>query len=256
MPDFLLVAYAALVGACVGSFLNVCIYRWPEGLSVVRPRSRCPVCETPIRARDNVPVLGWLLLRGKCRECGARISIQYPLIELTTASLWVAAVLRHGFTWQALSSAIFFTLLLGIALTDARTYIIPDQFTWGGLAMGLLLSLAPGGISPLQSALGAALGFALLYGIAILGSAIFKKEAMGGGDIKMMAMVGAFLGPPGVLLTIFLGALFGSLVFGPISLKTGKLVPFGIFLALGAGITEPWGQAIVAWYVGNFLHPT
>jgi len=253
MPDILLVIYAAIVGACVGSFLNVCIYRWPEGLSVIRPRSRCPRCETPIRWHDNIPVLGWLILRGRCRQCGERISIQYPLIELTTASLWVAAVLRHGFAWQALASAIFFTLLLGIALTDARTYIIPDQFTWGGLVMGLLLSLAPGGISPLQSALGAALGFGLLYGIAVLGAAIFRKEAMGGGDIKMMAMVGAFLGPPGVLLTVFLGALFGSLIFGPISMKTGKLVPFGIFLALGAGITEPWGQTIIDWYVRHFL---
>ncbi|HEX9939147.1 MAG TPA: prepilin peptidase [Longimicrobium sp.] len=253
MPDFLLWVYAAFVGACVGSFLNVCIYRWPEGLSVVRPRSRCPVCETPIRWHDNVPVLGWLLLRGKCRECGTPISIQYPLIELTTASLWVAAVLRHGFGWQALSSAIFFTLLLGIALTDARTYIIPDQFTLGGLVIGLALSLAPGGIGPLQSLLGAVLGYVLLWVVAVLGEALFRKPAMGGGDIKMMAMVGAFLGPPGVLLTIFLGALFGSLIFGPISLKTGKLVPFGIFLALGAGITEPWGQAIIGWYVTNFF---
>jgi len=253
MPDFFLWVYAALVGACVGSFLNVCIYRWPEGLSVVRPRSRCPSCETPIRARDNIPVLGWLLLRGKCRECGTRISIQYPLIELTTASLWVAAVLRHGFGWQALSSALFFTLLLGIALTDARTYIIPDQFTLGGLVMGLALAFAPGGISPLQSVLGAGLGFLLLWLIAVLGEALFRKPAMGGGDIKMMAMVGAFLGPPGVLLTIFLGALAGSVIFGPISLKTGKLVPFGIFLALGAGITEPWGQSIIHWYVGHFL---
>lgn len=249
MPDILLWVYAAVVGACVGSFLNVCIYRWPEGLSVIRPRSRCPVCETPIRARDNIPVLGWLLLRGKCRECGARISIQYPLIELTTASLWVAAVLRHGFTWQALSSAVFFTLLLGIALTDARTYIIPDQFSIGGLVLGLALSLAPGGIGPLQSVLGAVLGFVLLWVVAVLGTALFRREAMGGGDIKMMAMVGAFLGPPGVLLTVFLGALFGSLIFGPISYKTGKLVPFGIFLALGAGITEPWGQMLIQAYM-------
>ncbi|HEU4559726.1 MAG TPA: prepilin peptidase [Longimicrobium sp.] len=249
MPDILLWVYAAVVGACVGSFLNVCIYRWPEGLSVIRPRSRCPVCETPIRARDNIPILGWLLLRGKCRECGARISVQYPLIELTTASLWVAAVLRHGFGWQALSSAIFFTLLLGIALTDARTYIIPDEFSIGGLVLGLALSLAPGGIGPLQSVLGAVLGFVLLWVVAVLGTALFRREAMGGGDIKMMAMVGAFVGPPGVLLTIFLGALIGSLIFGPISYKTGKLVPFGIFLALGAGITEPWGQMLIQAYM-------
>ena len=253
MQNWLLWAYAAVVGACVGSFLNVCVYRWPEGLSVVSPPSRCPVCETPIRWRDNIPVVGWLLLRGRCRECGTRISAQYPLIELTTASLWLAAVVRHGFTWQALSSAVFFTLLLGIALTDARTYIIPDEFTLGGLVIGLLLSLAPGGIEPLQAFLGAVVGFGLLWLVGIVGAWVFRKEAMGGGDIKMMAMVGAFVGIPGVLLTIFLGALFGSLIFGPISLKTGKLVPFGIFLALGAGIAEPWGQAIVDWYLRTFV---
>ena len=253
MPNWLIYAYAGLVGACVGSFLNVCIYRWPEGLSVVSPPSRCPACDTPIRWHDNVPVIGWLLLRGRCRACGVRISAQYPLIELTTASLWVAAAIRFGFTWQALSTALFFTLLLGIALTDARTYIIPDQFTIGGLILGLLLSLAPGGIEPLWSLAGAALGFVLLWLVAVLGEWVFKKEAMGGGDIKMMAMVGAFLGWQGVLLTIFLGALFGSLIFGPISARTGKLVPFGIFLALGAGIAEPWGGTIVDWYVRTFV---
>jgi leader peptidase (prepilin peptidase) / N-methyltransferase len=253
MENWLLWAYAAVVGACVGSFLNVCVYRWPEGLSVVSPPSRCPGCDTRIRWRDNVPVLGWILLRGRCRDCGTPISIQYPLIELTTASLWVAAVARHGFTWQALSSALFFTLLLGIALTDARTYTIPDQFTLGGLIIGLLLSLAPGGIEPLQSALGAVVGFVLLWLVGFLGTLAFRKDAMGGGDIKMMAMVGAFLGWQGVLLTIFLGALFGSLIFGPISMRTGKLVPFGIFLALGAGIAEPWGRDIVAWYVATFV---
>jgi leader peptidase (prepilin peptidase)/N-methyltransferase len=165
----------------------------------------------------------------------------------------VAAVLRHGLSWQALATALFFTLLLGIALTDARAYVIPDQFTLGGLVIGLLLSLAPGGIEPLQAVLGAVLGFVLLWVVAVLGEWAFKKPAMGGGDIKMMAMVGAFLGPVGVLLTIFLGALAGSLIFGPISLRTGKLVPFGIFLALGAGIAQPWGQAIVDWYLRTFV---
>ncbi len=253
MPDWILWAYAAVVGACVGSFLNVCVYRWPEGQSVVSPPSRCPACGTRIRWRDNIPVLGWILLRGRCRECGARISVQYPLIELVTASLWVAAAARHGLSWQTLASAVFFTLLLGIALTDARTYIIPDEFTLGGLVIGLAISLAPGGIEPLRAVFGAALGFGLLWVVAVLGEAVFRKPAMGGGDIKMMAMVGAFLGPLGVLLTVFLGALFGSLIFGPISLKTGKLVPFGIFLALGAAIAEPWGQAIIDWYVRTFI---
>lgn len=249
----LLYVYAGIVGAAVGSFLNVCIYRWPEGLSVVRPPSRCPACETPIKWYDNVPILGWMWLRGRCRACGVRISVQYPAIEAATALLWVAAALRFGWSWQTLSTAIFFTLLLGIALTDARTYIIPDEFTWGGLAIGLALSFAPGGITWLNALLGAALGFGLLYAVAVAGEWVFKKPAMGGGDIKMMAMVGAFLGPSGVLLTVFLGALFGTLIFGPISIKTKKLVPFGIFLALGAAIAEPWGAAITEWYATNFL---
>ena len=253
MPEYFVWAYAALLGAAVGSFLNVCIYRLPEGLSVVSPRSRCPVCEQEIQWRDNVPVLGWLLLRGRCRGCGTRISPQYPLVELTTALLWLAAAMRHGASWQALSTALFFTLLLGIAMTDARAYTIPDEFSLGGLAAGLLLSLAPGGITPLQSALGAALGYGLLWAVAVAGEWIFKKEAMGGGDIKMMAMVGAFLGPAGVPLTLFLGALLGTLVFLPISMKTDKLVPFGIFLALGAAVTEPWGDLMVDWYLRTFL---
>ncbi|HEX2188084.1 MAG TPA: prepilin peptidase [Longimicrobiaceae bacterium] len=253
MPTYFVWGYAALLGAAVGSFLNVCVYRLPEGLSVVSPRSRCPECGLQIGWRDNVPVLSWLVLRGRCRGCRTPISFQYPLVELTTAALWLAAAVRYGFTWQALSTALFFTLLLGIALTDARAYTIPDEFSLGGLAAGLLLSLAPGGISPLQSALGAAVGFALLYGVAVTGEWIFKKPAMGGGDIKMMAMVGAFLGWQGVLLTLFLGALLGTLVFAPISWKTGKLVPFGIFLALGAAVTEPWGERMTEWYLGTFV---
>jgi leader peptidase (prepilin peptidase)/N-methyltransferase len=249
----LVAAYAALVGACVGSFLNVCVYRWPAELSVVRPPSRCGSCGTPIRWRDNIPVLGWLLLRGRCRACGARVSVQYPLVELAAAALWVMAVLRFGVTWQALATALFFTILLGIALSDAATYIIPDQFTLGGTVIGLALSFAPEGITWQRSFLGAAVGFGLLWLIAVVGEKVFNKPAMGGGDIKMMMMVGAFLGPVGVLLTIFLGALFGTLIFAPISMKTGKLVPFGIFLAIGAAITELWGQALIDWYVRSFL---
>lgn len=251
--QILLMVYAGIVGACVGSFLNVCVYRWPEDKSVVSPPSSCPNCGTRIKWYDNVPVLGWMWLRGKCRACGTPISIQYPLVELLTAALWVMAAWRFGATWQTLSVALFFTLLLGIALSDARTYIIPDQFTLGGLVIGLALSFAPGGIGWKDAFLGAVLGYGLLWLVAVLGEWAFKKPAMGGGDIKMMAMVGAFLGPMGVLLTIFLGALFGTLIFAPISMRTGKLVPFGIFLALGAAITEPFGQAMIDWYVRSFL---
>jgi leader peptidase (prepilin peptidase)/N-methyltransferase len=259
VPRALFLAYAALVGACVGSFLNVCVYRWPEGLSVIRPRSRCPACETPIAWHDNVPVLGWLLLRGRCRACGVRISPQYPLIELVTASLWLAAALRYGLSWQALSAALFFTLLLGISLTDVRTYTIPHEFTIGGGLVGFALSFAPGGISPAQSALGAVVGFGLFYGIGTVMTWYLRwrdrlpeglDTALGGGDIWMMGMVGAYLGLQGVLLTIFLGALAGLVVFVPVQLLTGKrMIPFGVFLALGAAIAEPWGTRIAQWYL-------
>jgi leader peptidase (prepilin peptidase)/N-methyltransferase len=148
---------------------------------------------------------------------------------------------------------VFGTLLLGIAVTDARHYIIPDEFTWGGLVLGVALAV-PGGRAALGSALlGAAVGFALLYAVAWAGERVFKKEAMGGGDIKMMAMVGAFVGWKGVLLTIFGGALLGTLVFVPISLRTKKLVPFGIFLAAGAAVAFLAGEALVAWYRRSIL---
>jgi leader peptidase (prepilin peptidase)/N-methyltransferase len=174
-------------------------------------------------------------------------------VELVSAAIWVAAVARYGLQWQALVVAIFFTLLLGIALTDARTYIIPDQFSIGGAIAGLLLSFAPGGIDFGPSIAGAALGFAFLYLTGLLGEWWLKKPAMGGGDIKMMAMIGAFLGPLGAVLTVFLGALVGTVVFLPISLRTKKLVPFGIFLAVGAAVTQGWGDAILSWYRLKYL---
>ena len=253
MPEILLWVIAGLIGAAVGSFLNVCIVRLPEGESIVRPASRCPRCELPIRPRDNLPVLSWLLLRGRCRSCRGRISIQYPLVESTTALLWIAAVGRFGISWQALSSAVFFSLLLAISLTDARTYTIPDELSLGGLVIGLALAFAPGGISPVRAVAGAALGFGLLWLVAVVGERVLRKPAMGGGDIKMLAMMGAFLGPGGVLLSLFLGALFGTVIFGPISLRTGKLVPFGVFLALGAAVVEPWGHILAEWYLHRVL---
>jgi leader peptidase (prepilin peptidase) / N-methyltransferase len=245
--------FAGLFGTAIGSFLNVCVHRLPRGESVVTPRSRCPGCGHAIGWQDNIPVLSYLLLRGKCRGCGTRISVRYPLVELACGALWLATVLVWGAEWQALVMAVFFTLLLGIALTDLSHYIIPDAFSIGGLVIGLALAFLPGGLTIVQAAIGAVVGFGLLFLVAWVGEWIFRKPAMGGGDIKMMAMVGAFLGPIGVVLTIFLGALLGSLIFGPISLKTGKLVPFGIFLALGALVTAVWGEPMIDWYVRSFF---
>jgi leader peptidase (prepilin peptidase)/N-methyltransferase len=253
MPEWLLWVYAGILGGCLGSFLNVCIFRLPAGASVVSPPSHCPNCDMVIGWRDNVPVVSWLLLRGRCRGCGARISPQYPLVELASAAIWVGAALRYGVQWQGLVVALFFTLLLGIALTDARSYIIPDEFSIGGTVLGLALSFAPGGLTWKESVVGAVLGFGFLYLTGLLGEWWLKKPAMGGGDIKMMAMVGAFLGPLGAVLTVFLGALVGTIIFLPISLRTKKLVPFGIFLAVGAAVTSLWGDAILTWYRVRYL---
>jgi leader peptidase (prepilin peptidase)/N-methyltransferase len=215
-------------------------------------------------------VLSYLVLRGRCRSCGAKISLQYPLVELTTGAIWVGAAIHFDGLWQILSAAVFGTLLLGIAVTDAREYIIPDEFSLGGLVLGLGLSFAPGQPSPLMSLAAALVCFAFMYAVAVVGEWAFKKPALGGGDIKMMAMVGSFMAPGqptsllhdflnavGVgflygailgLLTVFVGSLVGAVIFGPIGLKTGKLVPFGIFLAVGAAIVYVWGDALVNWY--------
>lgn len=244
----LAVVGAAGFGLAFGSFLNVCIIRLPLDRSLLRPPSSCPACGHVIGWRDNVPVFSWLLLRGRCRWCQKPISAQYPLIEALVAALWVAAALYYGFTLQGLTAAIFGTLLLGIAITDARHYIIPDEFTYGGLALGLLLSLRGGVDGFLDALLGAVAGFVLLYLVARVGTWMFKEEAMGGGDIKMLAMVGAFVGWQGVLLTVFLGALLGTLIFVPFTLRRKRHVPFGVFLALGAAVTFVAQDAILAWY--------
>ncbi len=240
--------YAGVLGASVGSFMNVCVTRLPKGESLLRPRSRCPECSGQIAWYDNVPLLSWILLRGKCRQCRTSISFQYPAVELVTAAIWIGMALMYGPTWRALQGSILFSLLLTISLIDARHYLIPDALSIGGLGAGLALSLLPGPPSFLTSVIGVALGFGVLLAVGLLGEWVFKKPAMGGGDIKMMAMVGAFLGPAGAMLTIFIGALAGTLVFAPLSLKTKREVPFGVFLGLGAAIAFLFGQSLVEWY--------
>ncbi len=249
MPsEVFVIVMAAVLGAMVGSFLNVCIVRLPQDESILRPPSHCPQCNAGIAWYDNIPLLSWMLLRGRCRHCGTRISVQYPVIEAVSTLLWAAAAWHYGLSLDGLTAAVFGTLLLGIGVTDARTYLIPDEYTWGGLAIGLALSFRGGLDGFLFALLGAATGFILLYAVAWGGEKVFGKEAMGGGDIKMMTMVGAYVGWQGVLLTVFGGALLGTLVFVPLSLKHKRLVPFGVFLAAAAAITFVFGDSILKWY--------
>jgi len=253
-----LVILAGALGLLIGSFLNVCIVRWPALQSVVSPRSRCPQCGNLIAWYDNVPVASWLALRARCRHCALPIPWRYPLVELATAAIWVAAAWRYGYELEALRGAVFGTILLGIAVTDAREYIIPDEFSVGGVALGILFAFvaswsgrppAPHVLPWPQALLGAAVGFVLLWLVAYFGTKALGQDAMGGGDIKMMAMIGAFLGWQGVLLTLFLGALLGTVIFLPFKLAgRDKLVPFGIFLAIGAAACWIAGPALIGWY--------
>lgn len=249
---------AALFGLVFGSFLNVCIVRLPnedpKARSLVRPPSSCPCCHRPIAWYDNIPVVSWLLLRGRCRWCGEPISAQYLLIELLVGALWLGAALLYGPTPRMLDACVLGTLLLGIAVIDARHYVIPDELSYGGLVIGLALALF-GGVNGFLTALeGAAAGWALLWVVRVAGGYVLKQEAMGWGDVKMLAMIGAFVGWRGVLLTVFLGALAGSAIFLPLQLMGKKrLVPFGVFLAVGATITFLFRDPILSWYV-QFLH--
>lgn len=255
-PPWVAWSFAFVVGAVLGSFLNVCIVRWPAEQSVVRPPSRCPSCDTQLAWRDNIPIAGWLLLRGRCRYCGAPVSAQYPAIELATALIWLAAVLRFGVSVEALHSASFLTILLGIALTDAREMVIPDQFTLIGAALGIALAMTPGGMALTAAVRGAAVGYVLLWTVKLIAERLLRKPALGVGDIHMMLFVGAFLGTAGMLLTLMLGSIFGLLIGVPLSAARGRLeamntyLPLGTFLALGAAVAHIWGPLVFDWYLG------
>jgi len=269
--DFLLLVLLPVfvLGASIGSFLNVCISRWPVELSVVRPRSRCPKCERAIAWHENIPLLSWVLLRAKCRGCSLPISMQYPAVELMVALGWVASFVAFGLTFEALRVAVFGTVLFGIAVTDAMTYLIPDGFTISGLVMVFGAAIANFFIgetshfaSPWAALIGACAGAGAITIIGWLAEVIMKREAMGFGDTTLMAVVGAALGAERSLLTIMVGAFVGAVVFllivGPIvKWRTRGTdtdfafpdVPFGVFLAPAAMLVLLWGEPLIAWYV-------
>lgn len=255
MTATLLTIYLALMGAVLGSFLNVAILRWPADESVIRPRSRCPGCGTTIAWYDNVPVLSWLVLRGRCRACGRGISIQYPAVELVTALIWLGMALWHGPGLEAVRASVLFSLLLAIGILDARHRIIPDQFSLGGAVIGLAFAAWPGGMPFLGAVVGAAVAYGLMWLVKLGGEALLRKPALGVGDIHMMAMIGAFLGLPGALLTVFLGSVLGLVLGVPIAWLSGKLeargtyLPLGTFLALGAATAYLWGDALIDAYL-------
>lgn len=245
----------AIAGLLVGSFLNVCIYRLPRDLSIVRPRSFCPGCGATISWRDNIPLVSFLLLRGRCRACGARIGWRYPAVELATAALFVAAALRFTPAIQSVKFMVFSALLVGLIATDLESRILPDEMTLGGALLGLALApLAPMQaflillVAPLrwgarwlslgESLIGALLTAGLLFVMAALYEKVRRREGMGLGDVKMAAMLGAFLGLYGALQALLIGSLLGSIV-GLVYIKvTGKKaseyeLPFGSFLGAG-----------------------
>jgi leader peptidase (prepilin peptidase)/N-methyltransferase len=244
--------YATLLGLVVGSYLNVVIHRLPRGISTVLPRSRCPSCGAAVAARDNVPVLSYLVLRGRCRHCRAPISPRYPLVEAATGSLFLASYLQFGLTLAAAAGALYGSLLIALAMIDAEHLLLPDRITLPGIALGLGLShwLPWSGLP--AALLGAALGGAVLLGLWGGWLLLRGEEGMGLGDVKMLAMIGAFLGWRGMLVALFVAALAGSAV-GLALLASGRgglktRLPFGTFLALGglAGLFA--GPALSRWY--------
>jgi leader peptidase (prepilin peptidase)/N-methyltransferase len=233
----LLIPAAFLVGACVGSFLNVVIHRVPRGESIVRPGSRCPSCGRPVRSLENVPIAGFLWLRGRCAGCGCSISWRYPAVEALTAIGFGAIAAVDGPGTALLRDIVFFSLLVPIVFIDIDHRIIPDELSLGGLAAGLALAFLPGGAWR-ESLIGMAVGGGVLYATAALYEKGTGREGMGGGDVKLLAMIGAFLGWKGALLTIFLGSILG-VAGGVIAMRKGKdglktAIPFGPYLCVAA----------------------
>ena len=243
-----------ILGLIIGSFSNVCIYRIPKNESIVFPASHCPNCHTPIKAIDNIPILSFLLLKGKCRKCGEKISIRYPVVEFLTGAIYLLIFLIYGRSYQTLIYALLSSALIIISFIDLDVQIIPDEISLPGIVIGLALSFIVPYISYLNSLLGIIAGGGIIFLIALAGLAIFKKEAMGGGDVKLSAMIGAFIGWKYIIVSLFIGFFIGAIAGILLILlkirNRDDLVPFGPFIVLGSFITLLWGENILSWYLG------
>ncbi|MBK7141121.1 MAG: prepilin peptidase [bacterium] len=256
--DGLLYTYVTLIGLAIGSFANVLIYRLPREKNVVLSRSACPNCGTMLRWYHNIPLISYLVLRGKCGFCKKPISSRYPLVEAVNALMYLYFLWRFGMSLEFLVFCYLGTVLLVVFFIDLDFQIIPDLLTYSGMVLGLLVALFPGGISILNSAIGLLVGGGSLYLIAMLGDALFKKESMGGGDIKLAAMLGAFLGWQKVLLIFLSSAVIGLVISLAImafsaKLRQERVIPFGPFIALAAVVTILYGDQIIAYYLHNIL---
>ncbi len=250
-------------GALIGSFLNVCIYRIPKEKSIVTPASTCPSCGTGIKFYDNIPILSYIILRGRCRNCKAEFSARYPFVEFINAALYIAVLYSFGYAspWALLAYFFFVSTLIVIFFIDLDHQIIPNSITFPGMPIAVILGatilpdpfLRDSLLGLRDAAIGFLAGGGFFYLTAVFGRAILKKEAMGMGDVKMMAMVGGLLGWKGVLLTTFMGSLLGSIIgVSLIALKGrewGSRIPFGPYLALGALVSLLWGEDILTWYL-------
>lgn len=242
LPPPLAAAWAAMLGAVVGSFLNVVIARVPRGESVVRPRSRCPRCGAAIAWYDNLPILSWVLLRARCRACGAPISWRYPLVEALGAATGVLACQRHGLGGAFAAELAFVAVLVALAFIDLDTWLLPHALTWPLIALGLAASVL--GFSPARlgsSLLGAGLGFAAFAFVAVVGEKVFRKEALGFGDVWLLAGIGAFLGAIALLPVVLLASLQGSVV-GVALLLAGRGTPGPPVSAPGDGAAPGPGE--------------
>jgi leader peptidase (prepilin peptidase) / N-methyltransferase len=250
-----LVALTTIFGLIIGSFLNVCIHRLPRGQSLMHPPSTCPRCRRRLRWRDNVPVVSWVLLRARCGQCGAPISMQYPLVEIVTAALFAALAATTSDPVVLASHLVLAAALVVLFAIDLEHQILPNVITLPGIVVGFLFALVTP-VGWLASALGIVLGGGILYAIAAAYYAVRKEEGLGMGDVKMLAMIGAFLGWKAVLVTLVLASFSGSIVgLALIATSRGSMkyaLPFGTFLAMGAVAAMAFGDPLLTWYMGFY----